>query len=71
MRSTWPWVAPIARRMPISRRFCTTDTTSTLAMPSTTTIITTPRISAVLTDCAFSADTSCALACCQLSTLYG
>jgi hypothetical protein len=38
-------VAPIARRMPISRRFCTTDTTSTLAMPSTTTTITTARIS--------------------------
>ncbi len=29
-------LAPIARRMPISRRFCTTQTTSTLAMPSAT-----------------------------------
>jgi hypothetical protein len=61
----------MARRMPISRRFCTTDTTSTLAMPSTTTTSTTPRISAVLTDCAFSADTSWALVSCQLSTLAG
>ena len=69
MRSTWPCVAPIARRMPISRRFCTTDTTSTLAMPSTTTNITTPRMSAVLTLCAFSAVTSPALVACQLSTL--
>ena len=28
--------APIARRMPNSRCFCTNDTTSTLAMPSAT-----------------------------------
>jgi len=48
--------------MPISRRFCTTDTTSTLAMPSTTTMATTRRISPVLTDCALSAETSWALA---------
>ena len=31
----------------------------------------TPRISVVLTVCAFSADTSCALVSCQLSTLAG
>jgi hypothetical protein len=68
MRNTWPRVAPIARRMPISRCFCTTETTSTLAMPSTTTMPTTPRMMPVLTDCAFSAETSCAFACCQPST---
>ena len=31
---------PLALRMPISRDFCTTDTTSTLAMPSATATIT-------------------------------
>ncbi len=70
-RWIWPRVAPIARRMPISRCFCTTLTTSTLAMPSTTTSSTTPRISVVLTRCASSAETSCALVCCQLSTRSG
>ena len=59
----------MARRMPISRCFCTTDTTSTLAMPSTTTTATTSRITVVLMLCALSADTSCALVSCQLSTL--
>ena len=68
-RSTWPRVAPMARRMPISRPFCTTDTTSTLAMPSTTTASTTPRMMEVLMDCALSADTSWALLSCQLSIL--
>ncbi|MCC2633338.1 MAG: hypothetical protein K0S48_1224 [Ramlibacter sp.] len=68
-RITCPRVAPIARRMPISRRFCTTDTTSTLAMPSTTTTTTTTRMIMVLMDCALSAVTSCTLLSCQLSTL--
>ena len=66
-----PRVAPIARRMPISRRFCTTDTTSTLAMPSTTTTSTIARIMPVLTDCALSAETSWAFVSCQLSASYG
>ena len=36
MRRICRRVVPTARRMPISRFFCTTQTTSTLAMPSAT-----------------------------------
>ena len=47
--------------MPISRRFCTTETTSTLAMPSTTITGTNRRIIRVVMVCALSAASSCSL----------
>ena len=56
-----PRVVPIARRMPISRRFCTTETTSTLAMPSTTTMATKIRIVRVVIVWALSAASSWSL----------
>ena len=60
-------LVPIARRMPISFCFCTTDTTSTLAMPSATTRITKNRIVPVLMFWLRIAASSCALVVIQLS----
>jgi hypothetical protein len=58
---------PIARRMPISRDFCTTDTTSTLAMPIATDSATNSRISRFEFCCALTAVKNCALVLIQLS----
>ncbi len=59
---------PIARRIPISFDVCTTDTTSTLAMPSATVIPTKMRISVLARICAAIAVKNCALVRIQLST---
>ena len=45
-------MVPVARRMPISFDFCTTDTTSTLAIPSATVKPTKIRISVLARICA-------------------
>ena len=68
MRSTWVRAVPIARRMPISFDFCTTDTTSTLAMPSATVIPTKIRMRVLARICADIALKNCALVLIQLST---
>ena len=60
-------VAPIARRMPISRVRCTTLTASTLAIPKATDSPTKKRISALDSDCERSAFSNCALVLIQLS----
>ena len=60
-------LAPIARRMPISFCFCTTHTTSTLAIPSATTRVTNNRIVPVLMFWLRIAASSCALVVIQLS----
>ena len=62
-------VAPMARRMPISFCFCTTDTTSTLAMPTATISTTKNRIRLFDMLWLFRAVSNCALVCIQLSTL--
>ena len=54
--------------MPISFDFCTTETTSTLAMPSATVMPTKTRISVLARICADIALKNCALVLIQLST---
>ena len=58
---------PTARRIPISRDFCTTETMSTLAMPSATATITKNWIMFFELDCAESPESSSALTVIQLS----
>ena len=58
---------PIARRMPISRDFCTTTTTSTLAMPKATDSPTKKRIAVFAVFCALTAAKNWALVLIQLS----
>ncbi len=60
---------PMARRMPISRWRCTTDTTSTLAMPSATATVTKARIMRLEALWLRSAVTNWPLAACQLSAI--
>ena len=66
-RRIWPREAPIARRMPISFDFCTTETISTAAMPNATARPTKKRIAVLATICALIARKSCALVLIQLS----
>jgi hypothetical protein len=61
--------APMARRMPISRCFCTTLTTSTLEMPNATMITTKLRIRLFDTVWLLSALSRPELVCIQLSTV--
>ena len=62
-----PRVTPMARRMPISLRFCTTETNSTLAMPNATESPTKNRIAVLAVICALTALKNCALVAIQLS----
>ena len=75
--STAPWIrntrricpgeAPIARRMPISRDFCTTETISTAAMPRAIASATKKRMAVFATRCALIAVKNWLLVLIQLS----
>ena len=66
-RKICPCEIPIARRMPISRDFCTTTTTNTLAMPKATESPTKKRIAVLAVVCALIAVKNWALFLIQLS----
>ena len=57
----------MARKMPISRERCTTDTINTLAMPKPTDSATKNRMAVLAVVCAFTAVKNCSLVLIQLS----